>query len=555
MKHNNIYKKVFGALMIALAFVACNDKWSDHYDVASSGEGTLWQAISENENLSNFARVVKACGYDTALVGRQVFTVFAPTNDKFTSQMADELIDAYNTEKGKGVKENDNSTVKEFVQNHIALYNYSVSSVSNDSIVMMNGKYLSLTPTTFGEQPILSSNQLYGNGILFTLGNKVEYFPNVFEYLGKDGELKNISDFLYSYNRYKFNEEQSVPGGIVNGKTVYLDSVMTLENELVGTLVSEDSTYWMVVPTNEVWDSLVTAYSPYFNYDNSINKRDSLAYTNARMAIIRGAVFSRSENTDASLIDSAVSVNAVKYENRKYYYGSYDAAYYQYDKPYAPGNVFDGTVNTKCSNGQIMKTNKWNIDKKQTFFQRIIVEGEGAASLDSVDKQTTRAPLTTITVQTKNPYYDKVSDNSYVEILPSGTSRNTKAVFNIPQVLSNIGYDIYVVMVPALAGDTAATKTERLPTKFRCSLSYNDQSGKSITTAKILQSSMVTHADVIDTMLVGKNVMIPTCSWGSNINPQVKLILETRVSSSELNSGKFNRIMRLDCILFKPHEE
>lgn len=555
MKHSNIYKKVFGAVIIALAFMACNDKWNDHYDVMSSGEGTLWQAISGNEDLSNFARVVKACGYDTALVGKQVFTVFAPTNDKFTSQMADELIAVYQAEKAKNVKENDNSTVKEFLQNHIALYNYSVSSLSNDSIVMMNGKYLSLTPTTFGGQPILSSNQLYGNGVLFTLGNKVEYFPNVFEYLGKDGELKNIADFLYSYNRYKFNEEQSVPGGIVNGKTVYLDSVMTLENELVGSLVSEDSTYWMLVPTNEVWDSLVTAYSPYFNYDNSINKRDSLEFANARMAIVQGTVFSRSENSDVSLRDSAVSINAVQYKYRKFYYGSFDAAYYQYEKPYEPGHVFDGTVNTKCSNGQIMKTSKWNIDKKQTFFQRIIVEGEGYQSLDSVDKQTTRAPLTTVVVQSKNPYYNKVSDNSYVEILPSGTSRNTKAVFNIPQVLSNIGYDIYLIMIPALAGDTAATKTERLPTKFRCSLSYNDQSGKPITTAKVLQSSIETHADVVDTLLVGSNIKIPTCSWGTDINPQVKLILETRVSSSELNSGKFNRIMRLDCILFKPHEE
>ncbi len=542
-------------MIIALAFMACNDKWNDHYDVMSSGEGTLWQAISGNEDLSNFARVVKACGYDTALVGKQVFTVFAPTNDKFTSQMADELIAVYQAEKAKNVKENDNSTVKEFLQNHIALYNYSVSSLSNDSIVMMNGKYLSLTPTTFGGQPILSSNQLYGNGVLFTLGNKVEYFPNVFEYLGKDGELKNIADFLYSYNRYKFNEEQSVPGGIVNGKTVYLDSVMTLENELVGSLVSEDSTYWMLVPTNEVWDSLVTAYSPYFNYDNSINKRDSLEFANARMAIVQGTVFSRSENSDVSLRDSAVSINAVQYKYRKFYYGSFDAAYYQYEKPYEPGHVFDGTVNTKCSNGQIMKTSKWNIDKKQTFFQRIIVEGEGYQSLDSVDKQTTRAPLTTVVVQSKNPYYNKVSDNSYVEILPSGTSRNTKAVFNIPQVLSNIGYDIYLIMIPALAGDTAATKTERLPTKFRCSLSYNDQSGKPITTAKVLQSSIETHADVVDTLLVGSNIKIPTCSWGTDINPQVKLILETRVSSSELNSGKFNRIMRLDCILFKPHEE
>ena len=82
MKRYKIYGKVLGLALAALTFVACADKWDDHYD--SKGEGmndaSLWQAINENSNLSNFASVVKACGYDKALGSSQVFTVFAPTN-------------------------------------------------------------------------------------------------------------------------------------------------------------------------------------------------------------------------------------------------------------------------------------------------------------------------------------------------------------------------------------------------------------------------------------------------------------------------------------------
>ena len=121
MKRYNIYTKVLGLALAALTFAACSDKWDDHYD--NKGEGangaSLWQAIEENSNLSNFASVVKACGYDKSLASSQVFTVFAPTNDQFTAEEAQQLIAEYNAEKGK-VTEDDNTVIKEFIQNHIA---------------------------------------------------------------------------------------------------------------------------------------------------------------------------------------------------------------------------------------------------------------------------------------------------------------------------------------------------------------------------------------------------------------------------------------------------
>ncbi|MBM6992489.1 MAG: fasciclin domain-containing protein [Prevotella sp.] len=560
MKCINIYKKALGAVIIALAFMGCTDDWNEHYNVSTSAQGNLWAAISSDANLSNFARVVKACGYDTTLVGKQVFTVFAPTNDNFSSAEADSLIAVYQQEKAQNVKDRDNSAIKEFLQNHIALYNYSVSSVSNDSIVMMNGKYISLTSSTFGGQQIVSSNQAYGNGVLFTLNHKVNYFPNIFEYLRKDADLDSVANFLYSYNKYEFDEAASVPGGIVNGKTVYLDSVVTLQNEIfdyIGQLDAEDSTYWMVAPTNAVWNNLVSEYQQYFQYDKSVNKRDSLSAANARMAILRGTVFSRTKNTDAVIQDSAMSVNACPYSYRLSVYGSFDDKYYQYDKPFAAGGVFNGTENVVSSNGQVMKASTWNIDKTQTFFQTIRAEGETSERLDSVDKLSTQAPLTIVNVQSRNPFYGKLSRNSYSTILPAGASSNTMAVFNIPSVLSNAGYDIYVVTAPALAGDTLASTTERLPTKFRVRMSYNDENGQPINSRNwvTLQSSLATHSDAVDTFKVGTNVKVPFCSYGSNMTPQVKIILDTRVSNTDVRNGLYNRILRLDCIIFKPHED
>lgn len=553
----------------ALSFMtSCSDTWDEHYDVAATGsDASIWETISTDEQLSNFAKVVKACGYDVPLNSSQVFTVFAPINSGFTSEQADEIINLYNSQKAAGMKEADNLAVKEFLRNHIALYNYSVNSSSNDSITMMNGKYLMLTPNTIGGKEFLSENKLLGNGILFTLKDKVDYTPNVFEYLRTDSDLDSLSAFLYSYNKYEFDAAQSVPGGIEDGKTVYLDSVKVLQNPMfnnIGRINSEDSTYWMVAPTNEVWKELVAEYRNYFNFDKSIPLRDSLQDYCAKLYLVAGAVFSRTVNTDKSIMDSAMSTYAVPYDRRKYVYGNSDLKYYQYDNPFAPGGVFYGTQNIACSNGQVMKTSDWNIDKYQTFLQTIIVEAEHSNSLKEVGSGT--RDLNFVTVQSTNTdFYNKLSNNSYVEIMPTG-SVNPSASFYIGGVLSNVGYDIYVVMAPALAGDTLARKSDRNPNKFRCMLRWNKEDATADSayvdgTETAAKSSFyfdtkrddTPTVDVVDTILVAKNWKLPTASY-SNLS-RVSLKLESRVSSTDVNKDIYQRTMRLDCIILKPHRE
>ena len=119
-------------------FSACSDEWNDHYNALASADGTLWQAIQAQENLSNFASVVRGCGYDLLLDGSQTFSVFAPTNEALSKAEADSLVAAYQQQKAAGTRDNDNTVVRQFLQNHIALYKHPVSSLTNDSITMMN---------------------------------------------------------------------------------------------------------------------------------------------------------------------------------------------------------------------------------------------------------------------------------------------------------------------------------------------------------------------------------------------------------------------------------
>ena len=571
-----IYNKVIGLALVALTFMACSDTWDDHYDKKGEGtnDATLWQAITQNGNLSNFAKVVQACGYDKALNSSQVFTVFAPTNDNFSAQEAEELIAGYNAEKGK-VMDDDNTVIKEFIQNHIAMYNHSVSPMRDDSLVMMNGKNMFLTSGSFGGNQILSSNVHYNNGVLFTIQGKAQYFPTVFEYLRKDADLDSIASFFYNtrFYRKEFVPGRSVAGGLENGKTVYLDSVFVQQNDLWDMLWAytndEDSTYWQVVPTNQVWKKLIEEYEPYFNYDNNTPFRDSMAYTMPRMAIVDGTTFSRTLNTDAHLTDSALSTSAAEtYTYREYYWGSKNLHYYQFggkspqntQKPFLPTGIFSDTEDVVCSNGLVKKTNNWKINPLNTFYQWIIVEAEDGSSVKEVSKQqnsTTGDMEPTITgitrrVMNDNRFSGKVWSDAFMEFQQMKTTVNHSVTFNIENVLSNIGYDIYLVTAPALANDSNATEAERIPCKMECAIYYHDQNGE--TQKKSLQSSFTNNPDIVDYILLAEDFKFPTATWGLvEAEPQITLEVKTKVSSAEIRQKKFDRTMRIDCVMLVPH--
>ena len=574
-----IYSKVIGLAVAALTLAACADTWDDHYDKKGEGtnDATLWQAITQNSNLSNFAKVVHGCGFDKSLNSSQVFTVFAPTNDQFSAQEADELIAGYNAEKGK-VNDDDNTVFKEFIQNHIAMYNHSVSPTSNDSIVLMNGKNTILTANTFGNNPILTSNQHYSNGVLFTIQGKAQYFPSVFEYLRKDADLDSIASFFYNprFYRKEFMPERSVAGGLENGKTVYLDSVFVQQNDLWDMLWAytneEDSTYWQVVPTNQVWKDLIEEYEPYFNYDNTTPFRDSMVYTLPRLAIVDGTTFSRTLNTDAHLTDSALSTSAAEtYVSREYYWDNKNLHYYQFggksaentQKPYLPTGIFSDTEDIVCSNGMVKKTNGWKINKLSTFYQWIIIEAEDGSSVKEVSKSensTTHDMEPTITgvtrrVMNDNRFSGKVWHDAFMEFQQMKTTVNHSVTFNIENVLSNIPYDIYLVTAPALANDSNATAAERIPTKMKCSINYHDQEGK--TQTEVLQSSVSNNPDIVDYILLSdpeKGFTFPTATFGlTEAEPQITLTVETKVSATELRKKTYDRTMRIDCIMLVPH--
>jgi hypothetical protein len=127
--------------------------------------------------------------------------------------------------------------------------------------------------------------------------------------------------------------------------------------------------------------------------------------------------------------------------------------------------------------------------------------------------------------------------------------------YSLRNILSNVGYDIYLVTAPALAYNPNATAFERRPVKVRCTLTYPQQSGK--LKSEQLVSSISTTADKMDYLLLNTKYpdgfKFPVSNYGvDEESPSIRLKIETRVSSGDYSTN-FSRTMRIDCILLVPH--
>jgi uncharacterized surface protein with fasciclin (FAS1) repeats len=530
------------SLLFSVALTSCSDEWNDHYEEATTAGGTLWQTIKDNSSLENFASVLEACGYNTVLDGSQTFTVFAPTNTALSTSETNELIASFRSQQEAGVRTSENTVIRRFIMNHIAQYRYPVSSLTNQTITLMNDKYAKLTSMQLGRNSLTEKNTLCDNGLLFTMDSKLDYVPNVLETLDMEEGLDSVYSFLSSHNTYEFVEAQSVPGEIIDGMTHYMDSVTVLTNDLLskyGRIDLEDSTYWFIAPTNTVWDELVEEYTPYFNYPRNVLKRDSMQYTNTRLAIIGGGFFSRTVNSDVAFRDSAVSTQALTNEQRRLL-GITDN-YYVYQHPFDEGGVFYGTTEIACSNGQVRKASSATISKYLTFMQDISVEAENISSQDTLINAID--PLTIVQVASNNKFYGKVSGDSYVEVNPVNPSARVAVGFKIPDLLSGVKYNIYAVFAPATAGDSLAIAETEKPLRVLSRIRQADQNG--VISSPPFRYAKSVDGTTVNEVLLQSIVSLTTCSWGL-ATPTVRL---------ELQSNTDGATLRIDRIIFRCAKE
>lgn len=475
-----IYKGlVTGAIMAGVSMIgtSCTDSWNEHYDAQSGGSAdqpSLLANIEADASLSGFLKVVKAIGAADKLNSPQQFTIWAPRN--LTDAKVDSIINVYLEDERAGVKYEDNRAVTQFLNNHMAMYSRPISALTNDTVRMLNKKYMTLVGTsplsgTLDGTPF-SDMTLCNNGILYKTDEMQRFFPNIREYLEQYG-YKGITGFFKSFDKYELDLQESVEGGVVDGQTVYLDSVTNLTNIVLydpedicknyglencyhqgrnyGDISAEDSIYAFLAPTDEVWNKEYEKYSQYFNFPDFVENRDSLQEVTAKQMIIEGRFFNMSKSSKYNQHPED-SLTTTKYSHDQYH----NPRTHVYYKPQE--NILAGLEKVTCSNGEVYVDNKGVVDPRNIFFTRNLSSsytlptnaGEPTMTADRLTWATYKIVDVNVDEETGDVSYETKEGKkySYVAVSAKKNTDRSQITYTIPGVLSNVYYNIYVVTVP-----------------------------------------------------------------------------------------------------------
>lgn len=290
MKTNNKFsynKRSVGIAMSTLLLGAsmtlttsCKD---DHFDVASgvSGTGTVWENIQSQENISQFASILKRLPYSKnetqvtgetyadVLNGQQEFTVWAPENGTFDYAYYDSLLNKCSRDVIYDKVE------KEFVRNHIARFSKAINGTETERVRLFNAKYAQIdySKGTIKGSSMSQTNIGANNGVLHVLKAPIPFQPNLYEFLALRPELGPVNEFVKKFETYKLNENTSTQGSVINGVVQWVDSVMDFENPYLTTYSNlnaridrEDSTYVMILPDTAAWNQAALKIENFYKY-------------------------------------------------------------------------------------------------------------------------------------------------------------------------------------------------------------------------------------------------------------------------------------------------
>ena len=514
---------------------SCSD-WDDHYEneAANGANLTLWDAIKQRSDLSDFAEVLEKTmvfrqhkktpvSYADVLKGGRSFTLFAPVNGTFNK---DSILSLVNTAKG------DSAVERFFVWNHLS-QNLVSSDGTNKKFRMLNYKNVSFADNnTVNEVSVKESNIHSKNGIMHVMNSQLPYKKTIYEALVALPQFKSHGEFLASYNEDVFDEDASVSSGVVDGKKVYVDSVMYERNKLInaiGLIDDEDSIYHVVVPTEEGWNKAWKEAMECFVFPKNNPKADSLQRYYAYRALMDDAVFS--ETTQPSMNDSVRS----KWYSRLY------PEYSVFYKPFSSDGIFGkAKERISCSNGIIYATDEWVFDPAMTYQTKVEVEADYSSRISSYDGKTT----TLIPIQVINK---DVSEGWFMHIKPTGGNSNWSVTYRLDGVISG-KYDIDVKVLPKSINGGE----NKRPCRFTATINYYDEDGKEQHYVCNDGSPINTNPDEIDVIRVA-TFKFPTCNYGEGTIGQPSITLTCNIRPNE--NARYDRNFYLDTIVLKRAKE
>ncbi len=524
------------SLIISMALTSCTD-WDDHYeaDAASGSNLTLWQQLEQNSQLSDFCQVLQetkvfrmhrktTVSYADLLNSGQSFTVVAPVNGTFNR---DSMLKLVQTHQGDSVVE------KFFVLNHLSRSASSLNA-GEKQLLLLNSKHVIMNGNTIKGINVKTPNCHAKNGVYHVVERPLPYDYNLYEALCDMPDMKGIGEFLRQYEEDWFDADNSVSSGIIEGVPVYVDSVVIERNRMlqqIGYLASEDSTYWVVAPTNEGWARAWEMASRYFVYDEKVLKRDSIQQYWTSRALLDDAVFNITDQHSTE--DSLVSV---PYLNWRRSWTQGKPVFHVFMHPFAPGGLLHNAQSAKCSNGMLYKVSEWPFTPEQTFFKELWTEGENVWNITS-EKD--------CRYNTRREVADSISGNAYLQVLPANATANWDLTFRVSNTLSG-DYDICAIILPRTV--TGPTSQELRPCKFKATINYVDEKGKA-QTFNCNNTQFMSDPYKVDTVTLAEAFHFPACNYDQQ---DIKVSVRIQCYILARETSRYSREMYLDCIYLRP---
>lgn len=554
-----------GSMLVAalLTATACSD-FSDYNDVPAdvniSADRTLWENISQNSELSDFAALVKKAGFDDELSKSHFYTVWAPANGTFDAQ---------------ALMEKDAETVLyQFVKNHIAEHNHGVSGAVDERVHSLNKKSFDFVGNgasyTYGGVSLSSStfNKPSINGIIHVLDGAAPFYPNIYEHLFTVEGIDSAANYFKRYEHSVLDTKNSVLGPTINGKQTYIDSVMIVTNtafddeHLDAEVENEDSSFTMLVPTNEAWVKQYAKIKPYFNYINTTLAQNIDDATSTSSAPTSTVTVNAAYTADSMAVKNIVRYLVYNNNNR---YNSWleDNTKQPYDTllsttRYAftnPEEIMSHTVSEqKMSNGSFRIVDSLAFYPWQAWCgeKQILPKSENRRIWTGTEK-TAYFEEEYFEVFGYNPENPGDTKLEFLHVAPMSSYGKPQIDIKLPNVLSTT-YNIYVVLAPSFDyGTNEDGSSFPKPNQLDFTLSYCDAKGKLAT--KKLNQKVENDPYKVDTVAVG-TFTFPVCYYGlgEQIYPNLKITTDFGVFNQQMMAN-YTRDFRICSVLLKPVEK
>lgn len=552
MKRNHLYNTIIftASAAVMLAAASCTD-WDDHYDTAGSGgaAASLWEEISGNEQLSDFAALLQKSGYDNILSESQTYTVWAPENGTFDVSALQGL--------------NDKELRHQFINNHIARNNYIASGIVNKKVMMLNGKFKWFEGSgsyAMGSCKIDRANTPALNGTLHIVNGQLPFMNNLYEYVtGTAQGTDSIKAYYKRYDVKMLDKEASVEGPTINGEITYLDSVMIESNRLFtmfgrSFINTEDSSYTMLIPTDKAWTNKLKTIAGYYKYKprmtvitfdaNAKEVRQTLEVDDtyltdslAHYALLKDLVMSNNVYGNRQLVTEGdaqpANLDSVVTVNRSVIRGT------------SADNLFTGARKVEMSNGYGWITDSLRIPSWDSWARPVVFEAETERQRAAI-KSAGTARSVNLNNQQDPAVSGSVSNDRYLEVSPSGTYANPEVFFYLPEILSTT-YSLYIITVPSNIKNAAAGS---LPCKIKADAGFVRTDGTPGTTS--IGGTMTTTAGAIDTLYMG-DVTFPLSYAGlGDYYPYLRI--RSFATRSEISGKQIDNTLRIDRIMLVPKE-